>query len=77
MAATVDFAQMSAEHLEFPDDCFDTVIDTFGLCSVEHPEAVLREMERVCKPGGEIVLLEHGIGHYDFLNSLLHDGAHK
>ena len=75
--AHVDFAQMSAEQLDLPDASFDAVIDTFGLCSVEHPEAVLREMQRVCKPDGKIILLEHGRGYYDFINSLLDDGAHK
>jgi len=52
-----------ASHLaEFPDHCFETVVDTFGLCSYDDPVAVLREMKRVCSknPGGKILLLEHG-----------------
>ena len=51
-----------AAHLaEFPDHCFDTVVDTFGLCSYDDPVAVLREMKRVCcSKGGKILLLEHG-----------------
>eukprot|EP00183_Erythrolobus_madagascarensis_P004746 CAMPEP_0185857838 /NCGR_PEP_ID=MMETSP1354-20130828/29706_1 /TAXON_ID=708628 /ORGANISM="Erythrolobus madagascarensis, Strain CCMP3276" /LENGTH=264 /DNA_ID=CAMNT_0028560109 /DNA_START=76 /DNA_END=870 /DNA_ORIENTATION=+ len=44
----------------FPDDCFDVVLDTFGLCSVSDPQGVLREMKRICAPGGQILLLEHG-----------------
>jgi methyltransferase OMS1 len=46
--------------LDFPDHCFDTVVDTFGLCSYDDPVAVLKEMSRVCKPEGKILLLEHG-----------------
>lgn len=45
---------------QFPDSCFDTVVDTFGLCSYDDPVKVLQEMARVCKPQGKILLLEHG-----------------
>jgi methyltransferase OMS1 len=44
----------------FPDNSFDTVVDTFGLCSFDDPIAVLKELQRVCKPNGKILLLEHG-----------------
>jgi methyltransferase OMS1 len=33
----------------FTDDSFDTVVDTFGLCSFDNPVKVLLEMQRVCK----------------------------
>ncbi|CAJ1961095.1 unnamed protein product [Cylindrotheca closterium] len=46
--------------LDFPDDSFDSVVDTFGLCSYDDPVVVLKEMSRVCKPDGKILLLEHG-----------------
>ena len=45
---------------DFPENSFDTVIDTFGLCSYDDPVKVLKEMARVCKPEGKILLLEHG-----------------
>ena len=45
----------------FPDASFDTVIDTFGLCSYEHPDKALAEMKRVLKDDGKILLLEHGL----------------
>eukprot|EP00948_MAST-09A_sp_MAST-9A-sp1_P003159 g3159.t1 len=59
----------------FPNDHFDTVIDTFGLCSYEDPVKALTEMRRVCKPGGKLLLLEHGRSYYDWLNSMLDDSA--
>ena len=44
----------------YPDSSFDTVVDTFGLCSFDDPVAVLKELQRVCKADGKILLLEHG-----------------
>lgn len=55
--------EADAARLDIPDQTFDTVIDTFGLCSFQNPEAVLIEMTRVCKPNGKILLLEHGRSH--------------
>jgi ubiquinone/menaquinone biosynthesis C-methylase UbiE len=55
----VDLRQMDAQELAFPSDTFDTVVATFVFCSVPDPVIGLRELGRVCKPGGEIRLLEH------------------
>ena len=62
---------MDGEKLKFPDNTFDTIVDTFGLCSFENPDKVLKEMQRVCKKNGQILLLEHGKSHYDWLNNIL------
>ena len=50
--SSVTLAVADAGKLPLPDAQFDTVVDTFGLCSFEKPEAALREMTRCCKPGG-------------------------
>ncbi len=55
----VGWAQVDGEALAFPDGIFDTVVCSFTLCTVPHPLEALREMTRVMKPGGRLLLLEH------------------
>ncbi len=50
--------QCDAEFLPFPDNYFDCVSIAFGLRNVTHKEAALREMRRVIKPGGRVIVLE-------------------
>lgn len=52
--------RMDAQELEFEDDSFRTVISSFSTCTFPDPVAALREMARVCEPGGRILLVEHG-----------------
>ena len=55
----VDLRQMDVQNLEFEDNTFDTVAATTVFCSVPDPIRGLREVERVCNPGGKVILLEH------------------
>jgi len=55
-----ELREMDAQELAFEDDSFDTVISSLSTCTFPDPVAALREMERVCRPGGKILLLEHG-----------------
>jgi ubiquinone/menaquinone biosynthesis C-methylase UbiE len=56
----VNLAVMDAEHLEFPDGSFDTLVSTLSTCTFPNPLKALEEIKRVCKPNGLILLLEHG-----------------
>lgn len=54
------------------DASFDTVVDTYGVCSFEDPIVALSELARVCRPDGRVLLLEHGISSFGPLAALMH-----
>ena len=50
---------MDATVMDFGDSEFDSAVATYTISAVPDPVGVLREMRRVVKPGGSIVLLNH------------------
>jgi len=60
LGVKVDIREGDAEDLPFVDNSFDTVISALATCSFTDPVAALMEMRRVCKPEGNILLVEHG-----------------
>ncbi|MCB9641310.1 MAG: methyltransferase domain-containing protein [Myxococcales bacterium] len=50
---------MDAEQMDFPDQSFDKVIAMYVASVVPHPDRLINEMRRVCKPNGEIVIVNH------------------
>jgi demethylmenaquinone methyltransferase/2-methoxy-6-polyprenyl-1,4-benzoquinol methylase len=50
--------QCDAEHLPFPDETFDCVTVAFGLRNMTHKDVALREMTRVLRAGGRLIVLE-------------------
>ena len=55
-----DLRQGRGEAIPFADASFDSVVCTFTLCSVDDPPAVMRELRRILRPGGQMLFLEHG-----------------
>ncbi|MFE9319948.1 class I SAM-dependent methyltransferase [Nocardia sp. NPDC052278] len=49
----------SADQLPFAEESVDTVVSTLVLCTVDSPDAVLREIKRVLRPDGRLLFLEH------------------
>lgn len=50
--------QCDCEKLPFADDTFHVVMVSFGLRNMTHKDVALREMCRVCRPGGKVLVLE-------------------
>ena len=59
LGRNVDLRSGDAQALEFEDQSFDTVIITFGLCTIPDDRGAVSEAYRVLRPGGRLVLLEH------------------
>jgi len=55
----VRLLEMDAANLKFADDSFDIVYAPYVISVVPDPVAVTREMRRVCRPGGRIIILNH------------------
>ncbi|ETX13720.1 SAM-dependent methlyltransferase [Roseivivax halodurans JCM 10272] len=54
-----ELRQMDAREIDYPDAHFDTVVAMHVLSVVPDPETVMSEIARVCKPGGEVVVVNH------------------
>jgi phosphatidylethanolamine/phosphatidyl-N-methylethanolamine N-methyltransferase len=54
-----ELRQMDARTLDFPDGHFDTVVAMYLVSVVPEPERVMAEIARVCKPGGQVIIVNH------------------
>ncbi|MEX0604771.1 MAG: bifunctional demethylmenaquinone methyltransferase/2-methoxy-6-polyprenyl-1,4-benzoquinol methylase UbiE [Marinobacter sp.] len=57
-AGNIEYVQADAEHLPFPENSFNAVSIAFGLRNVTDKDQALRDMTRVLKPGGKLMVLE-------------------
>lgn len=55
----VTLVEGSAEALPFPDASFDTAVCVLALCCMPDDRAAVREMHRMLRPGGRLLLLDH------------------
>jgi len=67
----VDLRTMDVQHLDFPDDSLDAAVATFVFCSVPDPVLGLKELARVVRPGGQIILLEHVRARHPILGRIM------
>jgi phosphatidylethanolamine/phosphatidyl-N-methylethanolamine N-methyltransferase len=67
----VELELMDIQSLCFADNSFDIVIASFVFCSVPQPLKGLKELYRVCKPGGQVLLLEHVLSSRPWLAGMM------
>lgn len=53
--------EADVDTVEFNDNIFDTIVSSGSLCAYQNPVHTLGNFRRWCKPGGKILLLEHGL----------------
>ncbi len=51
--------EMDAAHLDFADESFDIVAAMYVMTVVPNPDRVMQQLERVCTPGGEVMIVNH------------------
>jgi len=66
----LEFMEGDAEHLPFDDNTFDSITVAFGVRNFESPEAGLKEMRRVLKPEGQLIILEFSKSKFPLFNQL-------
>ncbi|MCL6517324.1 class I SAM-dependent methyltransferase [Alicyclobacillus sp.] len=70
--ANIRLLQMDVQHLQFDDNSFDTVVSTCVFCSVPDPITGLREIHRVLKPSGHLLMIEHMLSDHLPIALVLH-----
>ncbi len=57
----IEFIDLPGEEIPLDDNCVDTVLVTYTLCTIEDTVSALAGMRRVLKPGGRLLFCEHGL----------------
>ncbi|CAM3906338.1 class I SAM-dependent methyltransferase [Cohnella lubricantis] len=56
-----EFRQGDVDSLTLEESTFDTIVSTLSLCAYRDPMKALANMNRWCKPEGQVLLMEHGV----------------
>lgn len=67
----VDLELIDVQTVCYADNSFDTVIASFVFCSVPQPRKGLKELHRILKPGGQLLLLEHVLSSNKFMAAVM------
>jgi len=68
----IELLQCNIEKTDFPDNCFDSVVTSCVFCSVSNPIQGLKEIHRILKPGGKLIMLEHVLSRNILLKPMLY-----
>ncbi len=66
----IELLEMNAEQMQFPDNTFDKVVALYVASVVPNPDRLVAEMERVCKPGGELFIVNHFYSTNPFMSTI-------
>lgn len=69
-AGNIQYAQTDAQYLPFPDNTFDCISIAFGLRNVTDKDQALRDMLRVLKPSGRLLVLEFSKAQHPLLEKV-------
>ena len=77
---------LNGQHLDLPDESFNSVVCTFTLCSIANVDSAMLEMRRILRTGGRMFFIEHGLSDdpriqwwqhkLNPLNKIIGDGCH-
>ena len=70
LSLNIELIVQDVEKLDFSSQSFDTVVSSLAVCTYLDPVEALKEMSRVCKGDGQLLLLEHGRSSWLFLARL-------
>ena len=69
--ARVQLELGDVQQLAYPEGSFDFIVATFLFCSVPNPVLGLKEAQRVLKPGGRLLLIEHVLSRHPLLGPVM------